>query len=99
MVHKNKAPRKKKRLTPDEIEKVRQWYEESPMDRKPTIRRIAKAFGINRSGVMKSLGGWEGIQRNRPEPPPKRLFPNILEQQPASKLEQYTVNVPKDFKP
>ena len=98
MVHKNKTPRRKKRLTSYQLEQVRKWFEEAPMDKKPTIRQIAKAFGIGRPSVKKSLGGWKGIDRGRPEPPDRKLFDKPLPMEQPIELDKFTAQLPKDFK-
>ena len=69
--------------------------EQAAPDKKPTIRQIARYFRIGRSGVIKSLGGWKGIQRNRPDPPPKFLFPRPILENPTVKLEQFTTTYDK----
>ena len=91
--------KRKRRLTAQEIEKVRKWMETSPMDKKPTLRQIARAFGVTKPSVLKSLEGWKGIERGRPEPPPRSIFHSPLEQEKKAILENYTVDIPKDFKP
>ena len=91
-------PSQKRRLTKQEVEFVRKWMEGTSQDRKPTIRQIARYFKVNRPSVIKSLGGWEGIQRNRPQPEPKPLFKSNLDLTPVE-LERFTVKVPKGFKP
>lgn len=65
------ANKKKRRLTKEEIEEVMGWFESSSIGRKPTIRQIAKRYGVNQPSVVKSLGGWRGVQRGKPVPPPK----------------------------
>ena len=69
------ATKKKRRLTKSEVEQIRQWFEQAPQGRKPTIRQLAKAFGVNQPSIVKSLGGWKGIERGRPVPPPAPLSP------------------------
>ena len=60
--------KKKRQLTPEEINGVRKWLDSAPQGRKPSIRMIAHRLGVTRPSVIKSLGGWQGIQRDRPEP-------------------------------
>jgi hypothetical protein len=74
------AKKKKRRLTEEEIEEVKLWMHNSPQGRKPNIRQIAKRYGVNQPSVVKSLGGWKGIKRGRPEPPEKSELDKILEE-------------------
>ena len=72
-------PRKKKRrLTKEEKEEIREWMESSPQGKKPNIRQIAKRYGVNQPSVVKSLGGWKGIKRGKPEPPERTEFDKML---------------------
>jgi len=85
-------------LTKREIKQVREWMEKAPQGRKPSIRTIAKAFRRTRPTIIKSLGGWKGIQRGRPEPPPKPLIPTpILKGKEPVKIEPMTTKLPDDF--
>ena len=59
--------KRKRRLTESEIKFVQQWLEGASQGMKPSIRAIARRLGVTRSSVIKSLGGWEGIERNRPD--------------------------------
>ena len=81
----------KRRLTEAEIRAIREWIEKSPVDRKPSIRTIAKRLGVNRPSVIKSLGGWKGIERNRPQPPPKEIS-NIEVGQSPVQITPYTLD-------
>jgi len=81
---------KKRRLTEEEIKQVRQWMETSPQNRKPTIRQIARAFGVNQPSVVKSLGGWKGIKRNKPQV--KKGFKLETGQSPV-KIEPFTTDL------
>jgi hypothetical protein len=65
------ALKKKRRLTKEEIEEIRRWMDSAPMGRKPTVRTIAKRYGVNQPSVVKSLGGWKGVHRGRPQPDTK----------------------------
>lgn len=60
--------KKKRRLTKEEVKEIQDWMNSAPMDKKPTIRMIAKRYGTNQPSVVKSLGGWEGVHRGKPEP-------------------------------
>ena len=72
-------PRKRKRkLTKEEIEEIRTWIENSPPHRKPNVRQIAKRYGVNQPSVIKSLGGWKGIKRGRPEAPKRTEFDKMI---------------------
>jgi len=95
------ANKRKRRLTPQEIEDVRAWMNSAPQGRKPNIRQIAKRYGINQPSVVKSLGGWKGIRRGKPEPPKKSKMGNILEQGKSEKtfeLEGFTTKTNIDYK-
>src|SRR3990167_11198362 len=85
------------RLTPEQIEAVRLWMDSSPQDHKPSIRTIAKRLGVSRPVVIKSLGGWKGIQRNAPQAEPKQ---RVIDRNISSpvKIEPYSVNVPEELK-
>ena len=72
------ARKKKRKLTKDEIEQIRRWMELAPQGRKPNIRQIAKRYGVNQPSVVKSLGGWKGIKRGKPEAPKKSEFGKML---------------------
>lgn len=86
--------KKKRRLTEDEVKEVRAWFEQSPIGHKPTIRQIARRYGVNQPSVVKSLGGWEGIKRGRPIPPPS-FNPKHIDMGPQSpvKIGLYTEKV------
>lgn len=71
MAIQKKGRKKKRRLTKAELKTVREWFENAPAHKKPTIRQIARWAGINQPSVVKSLGGWKGIKRGKPIPPPK----------------------------
>ena len=88
-------PRKRKRrLTKDEVEEIREWMENSPQGKKPTIRQIARRYGVNQPSVVKSLGGWKGIRRGRPEPPKRTEFGKMLRNREApEQIEGFTTNV------
>lgn len=83
---------KKRRLTEAEISELSTIMDAAPMDKKPTIRQFARYFGVNRSSIIKSLGGWEGIQRNRPDIEPKS---HLIARQVESpvKIEPFEVDV------
>lgn len=77
-------------LTEEEIAWVRRVMDGAPPGRKPSIRWFAKRLGVNRPSVIKSLGGWDNIQRNRPEPPPK---PKTIDLEAKPVIEPYTTDV------
>ncbi|MBU0598682.1 hypothetical protein KKF61_06920 [Patescibacteria group bacterium] len=90
-------PRKKKRrLTKDEIEEIREWMEKSPHGNKPNIRQIAKRYGVNQPSVVKSLGGWKGIKRGKPEPPPRSEFGEMLRGVENPQIPGYTTEIELD---
>jgi len=68
------ATKKKRRLTKKEIQWIREAYENAPQGRKPTLRQFAKVFHVNQPSIVKSLGGWKGIERGRETPPPTPVF-------------------------
>lgn len=86
----------KRRLTENEIKQVNEWMANAPQGRKPSIRQIARAFGRTRPTIIKSLGGWEGIQRRRPEIPLEPLIPKaeLGLGQPIT-IEPYTIEIPE----
>lgn len=87
----------KRRLTASEVKAVREWMDSTPQGRKPSIRQIAKAFGRTRPTIIKSLDGWKGIQRGRPESPVKPLIPRVgigLDTKPGV-IEPFTTKTPE----
>ncbi|HZX13019.1 MAG: hypothetical protein UV58_C0013G0007 [Candidatus Wolfebacteria bacterium GW2011_GWC1_43_10] len=87
----------KRKLTDFEIQGIREWMEGASQDRKPSIRTIAKRLGVNRPTVIKALGGWEGIQRNRPQVEKKQ---RIIDRNISSpvRIEPMTTEIPDDLK-
>jgi hypothetical protein len=84
-------PSRKRKLTEDEIKDLRQIMESAPQGRKPSVRYFAQRYGVNQPSIIKSLGGWDGIQRGRPDPP---LRPEIIKTgEPVVKLEEYTSKI------
>ena len=81
--------KRKRRLTSDEVEQIRNMMENAPQGRKPTIRSLARLFHVNQPSVVKSLGGWKGIKRGRPVPPPK-FKPKKIDMQGKIKIDTYT---------
>lgn len=73
----------KRRLTKKEVKECSQLVDKAPQDAKPTIRQLCRVFGVTKPSLLKSLGGWKGIERGRPTPPPpspKKVFePSSLE--------------------
>lgn len=88
-------PKRKRRLTKAEIEDVQRVMDSAPQGRKPTIRQIARHFGVTRSMVIKSLGGWKGIQRGALQRPPPSDIPHIplIGSSSPVKIEPHTVKV------
>jgi len=82
----------KRRLTGEEIEDIRLWFEGSAQGLKPSIRQIAKRYNINQPSVVKSLGGWKGIQRGKPVPPPK-FKSKYIDMDTKTKIETFTTKV------
>lgn len=86
----------KKRLTKEEIKRVEEWLDNAPQGRKPSIRQIARALGRTRPAILKSLGGWRGIQRGRPEPATKPLIPKPeIREDIRPKVEPFTIQLPE----
>jgi len=92
------VPHIKRKLTEEELKQVRKWLEEAPQGRKPSIRQIARALGVNKPSVIKSLGGWKGIQRNAPEKPFKPKFPMPDLRQSESIIKPAQFDVPEELK-
>lgn len=89
--------KRKRRLTDIEIEKVRDWMNNASQGQKPSIRMIANRLGVSRSSVIKSLGGWKGIQRGMPETERK---PSIIDSNISSpiNIEPMTTRIPEGIK-
>ena len=83
------AKSKKRRLTDEELVKLRYFMDSAPQGRKPTVRQLARYFGVNQPSIIKSLGDWDGVHRNIQELPPKAT---ILSGNDAGavKIEGYT---------
>ena len=83
----------KRKLTDQQIENIREWMDSSPMDKKPSIRTIAKRLGVSRPTVIKALGGWKGIQRNAPQVDRK---PRVIDRNMSSpvRIEPFTTELP-----
>ena len=95
-------PRRKRRLTEDELEEIREWMEQSPQNAKPNVRQIAKRYGVNQPSVLKSMKGWKGIRRGRPEPAKKSKFIQELaksKDEPPITIEGFTQDIkPEDIR-
>ena len=83
---------RKRKLTKEEVGEIREIMENAPQGRKPTIRFFARKFGVNQPSVVKSLGGWKGIKRGRPEPPKRSEFGKMLREgsREKPKIQGYT---------
>ncbi len=84
--------KKKRKLTDKEIDEVRLWLLSSPQDHKPSIRIIARRYKVSRTSVIKSLGGWKNIQRNRPLQEKKERVIDRNIQSPVT-IEPHTVQL------
>jgi hypothetical protein len=86
----------KRRLTPFEMEELRKIMDSAPQGRKPTIRQLARRFGVNQPSIVKSLGGWKGNERGRPV---AIKTPPVIDRMSSSpvKIEPFTTNVPEDL--
>jgi len=80
-----------------EIEGIREWVNNASQNNKPSIRTIAKKLGVNRPTVIKALGGWKGIQRNKPQ---VVRSPRVIDRNISSPavIEPFTTDVPDDLK-
>ena len=84
---------RKRRLTKEEIVAIKSWVSNAPIGKKPTIRQIAKAFGVNRPSVLKSLGGWKPKEVVKPKfPVPK------MTHKPESIIKPAQFSVPKELR-
>jgi hypothetical protein len=84
--------KRKRKLTEAEREEMRIIMENAPQGRKPDVRFFAKHFGVNQPSIVKSMGGWDGIQRNKPNTPTRVQLIDSLKESPI-KLEGYTTEV------
>jgi hypothetical protein len=81
----------KRKLTDLEIKELRAIMESAPQGRKPSVRWFSRYFGVNQPSIIKSLGGWEGIERGRPE---KAKKPEIIQTQGTPvKIEEYSTKI------
>ena len=87
----------KRKLTKFEIQGIRDWMEGASQNNKPSIRTIAKRLGGNRPAVIKALGGWKGIQRNRPQVEKRQ---RVIDRNISSpvQIEPFTTDVLNDLK-
>lgn len=85
--------KRKRRLTETEIEEIRDWMDSAPAHRKPNIRQIAKRYGVNQPSVVKSLGGWKGIRRGKPEPPKRSEFDKMLRERSNPEIPGFTTKI------
>lgn len=82
---------RKRRLTDTEIKEIQGWMESASQGNKPTIGMIARKYGVNKPSVIKSLNGWDGIQRGRP---PESEKPKIIKtNEPVVKIQEYTTKI------
>lgn len=86
---------RKRRLSEAEITELRNEMATAPQGHKLSVRFFARKFGVNQPSIIKSLEGWKGNFRGRPEPLAK---PEIIKtNEPVIKLEEYTskIEMPK----
>ena len=89
--------KRKRRLTKSELKELREIMQNAPQGRKPSIRFFARRYGVNQPSVVKSLGGWKGIHRGRPEKPSKTEISRMLRKSGYPiKIEGYTTDVDVD---
>ena len=86
----------KRRLTKDELAELRELMEKAPQGKKPTVRQLSRHFGVNQPSILKSLDGWKGIQRGRPEKAPKPQLLTPDESPPI--IQPFSTQVPEDLK-
>lgn len=86
--------KRKRRLTDGEIKFIQEWMDSTPQGNKPGIRLIARRLGVTRPSVIKSLGGWDGVQRNRPD---RDIVRRVIDRNVSSpaQIEPYQVDVPE----
>ena len=84
--------KRKRRLTKAEVNTLSIIMDSAPLDKKPGIRALARHFGVTRPSIIKSLGGWEGIQRNRLD---KDIVRRVIDRNVSSpvKIEPFQVDV------
>ena len=84
--------KRKRRLNEAEVNRLSIIMDSAPMDKKPGIRALARHFGVTRASIIKSLGGWDGIQRNRPE---KEIVRRVIDRNVSSPavIEPFQVDV------
>lgn len=91
---------KKRRLTEEELKQLHDIMANAPQGKKPTIRQLARYFNVGRPSIIKSLGGWKGNQRGRPEPPTPPAIPAPMIEQSGTPvtIEPHTVDVSDEMK-
>ena len=91
--------KRKRRLTEEEVSKLREIMDSAEQGKKPTIRQLARFFQVNQPSIVKSLGGWDGIKRNRPDDPIKPITPqpNFRQETKPVVIEPFTTQVPKEL--
>ena len=89
--------KRKRKLTEVELKEIREWMDGASQENKPTIRQIARRYGVNQPSVVKSLGGWDGIRRGKPDPAKKSKFAEELSKPGHPiEIEGYTTNIDED---
>lgn len=87
--------KRKRRLTEEELREIRAWT--AATGKKPTVRQIARKFGVNQPSVIKSLDGWKGIHRGKRSTAKKKSFEReFADNSSPIKIEGYTTEVDTD---
>ena len=89
--------KRKRKLTEAEVRTLSIIMDSAPLDRKPGIRALARHFGVTRPSIIKSLGGWKGIQRNRPD---REIVRRVIDRNVSSPvvIEPYQVDVREEMR-
>ena len=88
---------KKRKLTDEELAWVSKTMNEASQDHKPSIRWFAHQLHVTRPTLIKALGGWKGIARNRPQPEANKSPIIAPEMQPV-KIEPHTVDIADEMR-
>jgi len=90
--------KRKRRLSENEITELRQLMESAGQGHKPTIGQLARYFGVNKPSIIKSLGGWKGIQRGKPTAESNRRSQIDRDISSPATIDTYTTSIPEELK-
>jgi len=82
--------RKKRRLNKQEVEELNRIINSAPQGFKPSLRQLAKHFGVNKPSILKSLGGWGKTHYQRPQNSPKS---QIIQTDDIPIIQGYTTKI------